>query len=115
MTPPIRQEIASSIRAAWGIALRDPDAMAGFNLSIDGFWRSFYAAVLLLPPYAVLFGLSYMELPPVERPAIGAYAGVKMLLYLAGWASFPLVMIPVAKLLRLGDAYIPMIIACNWA
>ena len=88
-----------------------------FSRLIDGLQAGTWGETIIwgFAAYAVLFGLSYMELPLVERPAIGAYAGVKMLLYVTGWASFPLVMIPVAKLLRLSDAYVPMIIACNWA
>ena len=31
--------------------------MAHFNLTVEGFWRSFFAAVLVAPAYAILVGM----------------------------------------------------------
>ena len=33
-------EISNSVNAAWRLALREPDAMSGFDLSERGFWNS---------------------------------------------------------------------------
>ena len=46
-----RDEIARSLTGAWHLFLDRPDAMRYFDLSIEGFWRSFRAIVLLLPAY----------------------------------------------------------------
>ena len=43
---PLNQEVARSIFAAWRIARFDAGAMNYFNLTLEGFWRSFFAAGL---------------------------------------------------------------------
>ena len=46
---PGQQEIIRSLTGAWLLAKRDTSALNYFNLSIEGFWRSFSAMVLVLP------------------------------------------------------------------
>ena len=51
---PPKQEIVASLYGAWRLMRLDPTGMTYFNLSADGFWRSFFAAVIVAPAY-VLF------------------------------------------------------------
>ena len=106
MIPPAR-EIASSLRAAWRLLFLDAGAMAGFNLSLAGFWRSFFAAVLALPYYVVMLWQPHAE------GLIGLDAAVAA--YLLGWLLFPLVAAVLSHILRLGSNYFAYIIAFNWA
>lgn len=110
---PLGQEILRSIRGAVRIALLDPDAPAWFNLSIEGFWRSFLAPALLAPFYLALILRDVGEAPEGVDP--GALTFARIVAYVAGWAAFPLLMIPIARLLQLGGAYVSYIIMWNWS
>lgn len=110
---PLGLEITRSIRGALRIALLDPDAPAWFNLSVEGFWRSFLAPVLLAPFYLALILNDAGEAAEGVDPGAATFARIAA--YVAGWAAFPLVMIPIARLLQLGGAYVPYIIMWNWS
>lgn len=103
-------ETLRSLHAAWRLACFDPQALAQFDVSIAGFWRSFFAAVVALP--ISVFAL----IPQYLRAADpGAFVALEAIHYAVAWAAFPLVMVPVARFLRLTPRYIPYIIAVNWA
>ena len=51
---PSLAEVARAIYGAWRLMLFDADGMTFFDLSTGGFWRSFFAAVVVAPLYAVL-------------------------------------------------------------
>lgn len=106
MIPPLL-EVASSLRAAARLFVLDRDAMAGFNLTIEGFWRSFFAAAFGLPYYAVvLWG-------PYRDGEVGLLAATAA--YVLSWVLFPALAAVLARLLNLGRNYIGYIVAFNWA
>ncbi len=106
MIPP-RQEIDASLRAALRLFVLDGNALSGFNRSIEGFWRSFFAAVFTLPYYIVLLWTPY------QSGEIGLVPAA--LYFVAGWTVFPLVAAVLVRFLRLGGNYVSYIIAYNWA
>lgn len=102
-------ETLRSLQAAWRLACFDVKGLAQFDISVGGFWRSFFAAVVALPIYAIAL------IPQLERATDGAlFLTVEAIHYVAAWTAFPLVMIPVVRFLRLTPRYIPYIIAVNW-
>ena len=106
MIPP-RQEIDASLRAAWRLFLLDGEAVSGFNRSIEGFWRSFFAAVFTLPYYVMLLW------GPFQSGEIGLIPAAAY--FVASWTVFPIVAALLARVLRLGGNYVGYIIAYNWA
>ena len=110
------EEAVRSVTGAWRIARLDPKAMGYFNLTIDGFWRSFLAPAVLAPFYV---GVS-MVAPP---SAIAAFMSsdpvgfvlVQLLLVVISMATLPLVMIPLSMVLGLTAGYVPFVIATNWS
>ena len=112
MIPPAA-EIASSLYGAWRLARLDKTALQFFNRSVEGFWRSFFAAVIVLPAHAALmFGQvadSEMTAGPLE------FAAVQGLIYVLGWTVFPLVMFHLAEVMQRSGEYIGYVVASNWA
>ena len=51
---PSYAEIQRSVQAAWLLARGDTRGMALFDLSLEGFWKSFAAALLVAPAYAIV-------------------------------------------------------------
>lgn len=111
---PSREYVFRSVYGAWRLARLDPAGMNFFDLTIAGFWRSFFVAVLVVPFYIVLALLDY---PSYAEAGVDTalYLLVKLVSYVVGWAAFPLAMLFLARLLSLGAYYVPFIIAYNWA
>ena len=106
-------EISSSLYGAWRLICLDEKAAQHFNLSMEGFWRSFFAAVISLPYFVVA-----IRWPPTEAVEGGMEAPdpvLSSLAYLLSWVVFPVVAIVLVRMFELAQGYIGYIIAYNWA
>jgi len=108
---PTGQEILDSVFGACRLALLDASGVRWFSVSVPGFWRSFTAALLVAPPFALIVALRF---DPQAR-TIESFCLVESVTYVLGWTVFPLVMIPVSWALSLSGRYITYIIAYNWS
>ena len=105
-------EIVSSLTGAVRLALGDTGAMSCFNRTIEGFWNSFFAAVLAAPGYLALALLSFEETPIADPLRVFL---VESIAYVIGWVAFPLAMVYVARALGREKRYVNYIVAFNWA
>ena len=111
-----QDEISRSLFALWRILKFDPAGPSYFNLTVDGFWRSFAAPVVVIPSLAVLFLPVLAMLPDdVEQTGGVMFVLVTTLSDYVFLALFPLVMIPVTRWLKVSENYSTFIIAWNWA
>jgi hypothetical protein len=114
---PSRDEILRSLTGAWHLFLDRPDALRYFDISIDGFWRSFGAILLVLPSYALV---ALAERTRVLTDSIngsfdgGAFLANKVISIGVDWVAFQIVFAFVAGPLGLGRTYSTFIIARNW-
>lgn len=106
-----REDIHRAIYGAWRLAHHDPAGMDWLDLTAGGFVRSF-AAIPLLAPF-------YLVLVLIENFGGGRNLGhvllVEGLSYVAIWLAFPLLLIPMCRVLSLGSRYVPYIVAYNWS
>ena len=111
---PSPAEVARAIYGAWRLMLFDADGMAFFDTSIDGFWRSFFAAVVVAPAYVLFVAI---DLASPEPEAIDpSWAAIVMgVAYLARVVAFPVAAVFVTRLLGVSERYVPLIVAHNWA
>lgn len=110
---PTLAEVERALTGAWLLALRDPRAFEWFDLTVEGFWRSFWAALVAAPLY--LF-LAAHEHAVTGWPADPLWtATVRTLSYAADWAVFPVVAFLLVRLADLGHRYVAYIVANNWA
>ncbi len=110
---PDRREVFASLYGAWRLAFLDQSGMRHFNLTVDGFWRSFFAAVLVAPAFAILVAQKLASVPgPLD---LGWATLVQALAYALSWAAFPLAAVVLTQLLGLSRNYVALIIALNWA
>lgn len=115
---PSTAEVASALYGAWCLIKRDSTGMRWFNLTVAGFWRSFFAAAIILPFYV---GFAWLDATARPEEAEGAAAaareawlGPALVGYVAAWAATPLVLLALAKLLDRTRTYGAMVIASNW-
>ena len=65
---PTRTEIGRSLYGAWRLLLLDPTGVQWFELSIAGFWRSFFAAALIAPVYVIMVVIGAGNVPAGAGP-----------------------------------------------
>jgi hypothetical protein len=115
---PTREEIGRSLRAAWRLFLNDPRGIAGFDLSVSGFWRSFGAIVPMAPFYFVAFVVErQFRLADPEQEAFSdaTFFAAKAVIVAVDWVAFPIVLALFARQLSIGRNYAAFIVARNWA
>ena len=108
------EEASRSLTGAWGLLRRDPAAPTAFNATLDGFWRSFAAAVVLLP-----LDLAYLALigpaEGTEQAAAGLRWTVNILVYVIGWTAWPLIAFYLARAMGCGERFLGYVVAYNWS
>lgn len=107
------REAATSLYGAYRLARFDARGMTYFETSLAGFWRSFYAAVIVAPAFAVLLAMRYAA--GGEATDEVRFASVEAIAYVIAWVAFPLVMVSLARLLDREERYLGYIVAYNWA
>jgi hypothetical protein len=110
---PDRGEVISSLYGACRLALMDRSGLAYLNLTFEGFWRSFFAAVLAAPGFALLAAQKLAARPEPLDP--GWATLVQLLAYGLSWAAFPLAAVMLTRLLGLSQNYVALIVALNWS
>jgi len=111
-----RDEIARSLTGAWRVFLDKPDAAGFFDLTVNGFWRSFRAIVLMIPAYALTAAAEFQAL--VGSPAAD-FSGLnfvfaKTIASGLDWITFPILLALVAEPLGITRSYTSFIIVRNW-
>ena len=109
---PDRQEILASLYGAWRLACFDENGMNYFNISFEGFMRSFFAAVILAPLYMLSIGHDFVN---PEGGFSFWSALIHLLTYGASWILFPLVAFFATDLLNLGHRFTALVVAVNWS
>lgn len=100
-------EAVSALYGAFRLARFDRSGLAYFDASVDGFWKSFAAAVIVAPLYLVM-----ALLRPDET---GGDLLVDALAYTVNWFAFPVAMLSLVQVLDKQRYYIRHIVAYNWA
>ncbi len=112
---PPRSEIEGSLYGAWRLVLRDPDSLNYFNISADGFWRSFFAAAIVAPLFFISSLLSLNLVADDAAAAAPAFSFVALAFnFVVAWVGYVVLMFPVTRLLNLESRYAAYVIVWNW-
>ncbi|MCP4329899.1 MAG: hypothetical protein GY791_15845 [Alphaproteobacteria bacterium] len=106
-------ELAQAIQGTWRLARLDPGGMALFDISVEGFWRSFWAAALVAPAYLLLAAMAYDE-QQLTTGLLRFYT-VEAIGYVIGWTAFPVAMFYFAELIDRSEDFVGYIVAYNWS
>lgn len=107
------REATFALYGAYRLARVDRRGLGYFDATVEGFWRSFYAAVLVAPAYVILLALHVGDRPVTAGPA--KLVLVEGIAYVIVWTAFPLAMVYAARWLGRSHHYIRYIVARNWA
>lgn len=107
------REATVALYGAWRLARFDETGLRYFDNTVEAFWRSFQAALVVLPAYAILIMLRMAENPPTAgAPTVII---VQAIAYVAGWFAFPFVMYYVTGWADRRPFFCRYIVAYNWA
>lgn len=111
----IRQALTGAARLFSGA----PDAMQFFDISAEGFWRSFRAIAVIAPLSAIISMVDYRvieaSLAPGEILDSSRYIWRQSLSVLLDWLALPVILGMLATFLRIRDTYAAFIVARNWS
>ena len=108
------EEASRSLSGAWGLLRRDPAAPQAFNATLGGVWRSFFAAVLLLPLHLAYLAIIGASAEGAEAPGATRWI-VNFLIYVIGWAAWPLIAFYMTRLMDCGGKLLGYVAAYNWS
>jgi hypothetical protein len=106
-----------AMRGCWRLLWRDPAALEDFNLTVEGFWRSFAMVVPVLVLAYPMFISDYrfgLELAPTGESPPELRLGINYFYLLLGIVIWPLAAAALARLLGLGQNYVRYMIIYNW-
>jgi len=109
--PPLINYFIGSLTGAWQLIKLNPQAMDYFDKSADGFWKSFWAIILVAPLFFLGLNISY-------EPAVAEGHQVSLMAHIVEFfLRLPLIALVMAyftKFLKIDTHYSDMIIASNW-
>lgn len=127
MSLPSRAELEQSIKGAFQLLLQKPEGMERFDVSVRGYWRSFYA-MLYAAPLNVFLLISAPREPGAEDAGGGGSPGQAAaesfglldlagegLVYAIDWLYWPLLGYYMAEAFGRSERYVGYIVAYNWS
>jgi hypothetical protein len=114
MTVPPWIEVQLALGGALRLAVGDRRGLGCFDISLDGFWRSFRAAALCFPLYLILvaFRVSAVQW---ERSGVPVALIVESIDYVISWVAFPLLILPLTRLLGRESRFLAFMVVYNWS
>jgi len=111
-------EVNRSLRGTVDLFNRRVEGLKAFDMSEQGFWRSFAAIWLTLPVYVVSLAFERLRLGlahPEGRLLDNLWLDVVVAFgHVASFVALPLAMIWITRRLGLGPRYVPFVIVTNW-
>jgi hypothetical protein len=107
-------EVQLAVGGALRLARGDPRGLGFFDTSIDGFWRSFRAAVICYPFFLILLGFR-VSTARWQAAGLMPIVIVETIGYVISWVAFPLLMLPLSRWLGREERFLPFMVAYNWS
>jgi hypothetical protein len=106
-------EVRLALTGCLRLARGDRDGLSCFDRSLDGFWRSFRAAVISYPLYLVLLA---MRVSVAEWQTSGGWriVMVETIGYVIAWVAFPLLMLNVVRWIGRAHRFFDFMVPYNW-
>ena len=106
-------EVRLALAGTWRLARGDRGGLFCFDRSLDGFWRSFRAAVISYPLYLVLLAMR-VSVAEWQRSGGWRIVTVETIGYVIGWVAFPLLMLTVTQRLGRAHRFFDFMVPYNW-
>jgi hypothetical protein len=105
-----RLALVGALRLAKG----DRSALSCFDRSLDGFWRSFRAAIIAYPLYLMLLTMR-VSVAEWERSGGLHIVTVETIAYVIAWTAFPLAILTVTRWIDRAHRFFDFMVPYNWS
>jgi hypothetical protein len=107
-------EVQLAVGGALRLACGDRRGLGFFDASLEGFWRSFRAAVICYPMYLFLLSsrVSSAQWAAAGWPTVLL---VETLAYVIAWVAFPLLMLHIAHFFGRDHRFLAFMVVYNWS
>jgi hypothetical protein len=107
-------EVQLAVGGALRLACGDRRGLGFFDVSLEGFWRSFRAGAICYPMYLFLLG---SRVTAAQWAAAGwpTVVAVETIAYVVSWVAFPLLMLHIAHWLGRDHRFLAFMVAYNWS
>jgi hypothetical protein len=114
---PSGENIQLYLTGAWRMMLGKADGLRLLDLSVDGFWNSFFAIVIALPPLAVSWVGAANELSQLSVDFGGKLSIVARLavIDIATWILPLIALAAIVSRVGLADRFVHFVVSGNWA
>ena len=106
------REVVLSLYGAWRLAERDPGGLAFFDSTTAGARRSFFAAAMVAPLYALMV---VADLPVDAGAAPLRFALVQVIAYVTSWVAYPVVVEALSRAMGCREHFESYLTAYNWS
>jgi hypothetical protein len=114
VTVPAWTEVQLAVGGALRLARGDPRGLDFFDTSIDGFWRSFRAALIGYPFFLILLAFR-VSAAHWEESGVARILAIETIGYAISWVAFPLLVLPLTRWLGREDRLLTFMVAYNWS
>lgn len=106
-------EVATGSYGAWRMFLRDRSGAQYFGDDAASFWKSFWAAAVVLPGYFILQALGDRSV--WDDAGLFRLISVEVIFYSISWTLWPVLMAVCLSIIDRDDRYVRYIVAHNWS
>ncbi len=111
-----KYDIIHSVYGAWRFFRFDANATRYFQSTLDNFWKSFFAALIILPAIIILRIIFLITAPENYLINNTKYIAIVFIIdYIYQWIVFPLVMFYFSDFIDRNRNYITYIVVRNWS
>lgn len=110
--------LPANLSGAWDVMNGRVEGLRKLDITIDGFWRSFGAVVLILPVAVIAMASERVALSNMghEGAALtGGYMVLRFIAVIVDWLAFPAILALFARPMGIATHFVPYIVARNWA
>lgn len=110
--------LPANLSGAWDVMNGRVEGLRKLDITIDGFWRSFGAVVLILPVAVIAMASERVALSAMghEGAALtGGYMVLRFIAVIVDWLAFPAILALFARPMGIATHFVPYIVARNWA
>jgi hypothetical protein len=107
-------EMQAAMTGALWLARGDRRGLGFFDASIDGFWRSFRAAIVCYPLYLILVNIR-VNAPQWAEAGVARILLAETISYVIVWVAFPLVILQLSRVIDREERFLAFMVTYNWS
>ncbi len=110
--------LPANLSGAWDVMTGRTEGLRKLDLTIDGFWASFGAVVLILPVALIALASERVALQVTGGDVAaltGGYVVLRLIAVIVDWLAFPAILALLSRPMGIAARFVPYIVARNWA